>query len=313
MYSMQTLYSQYKETYNVSTDTRKLEPGCIFFALKGPNFNGNRFAAQALASGAAYAVVDEEEFVTDQRYILVPDALKALQDLATYHRQQLKIPIIAIGGSNGKTTTKELTARVLGKRFNVVATAGNLNNHIGVPLTLLSVKPGTNLAVIEMGANRIGDIEELCAIALPDSGIITNIGKEHLEGFGSLEGVARAESELYHFLDANGGLAFVNLNDEWLERMGGRLQRKTTYGFGEEINADVKGTLLESRPGIKYHIQQGDTVIEGTSVLMGDYNFQNIMAAAAIGLHFGVSAPDIVSAVASYTPTNNRSQLIQKG
>lgn len=313
--SIEQLYALYTQNYTVCTDTRNILPQSIFFALKGANFNGNTFALEALKSGAAFAVVDEDIEGGDHRVYKVANVLQTLQQLANYHRRQLQIPFIAIGGSNGKTTTKELLNAVLGKKYRTHATKGNLNNHIGVPLTLLSITPDIEMAVIEMGTNQPGDMEELCTIAEPDYGITTNIGKEHLAGFGSMEAVAKEESVLYlHLLNSN-GLAFVNANDEWLCRMAARLPRVYKYGYNTAIknvfSADYMGQLIDANPNITCTLPhtQGTTRAQ----LSGQYNFENIMAAAAIGHYFKVDAGDIQAAIEGYAPTNNRSQIVVKG
>lgn len=309
MPSIEQLYQYYTESnYTVSTDTRKIEPGSLFFALKGENFDANTFAAQALEKGAKWAVIDNPEFVQPTGTILVEDCLKTLQNLSNYHRHQLKIPFIGIGGSNGKTTTKELVHSVLSQKFKTISTPGNFNNHIGVPLTLLGIKPETEMAVIELGANRIGDIEELCQIAEPDFGLITNIGKEHLEGFGSLEGVAKAESELYYHLLKSGGLAFVNKDDEWLTRMSSRLTRVHGYSCKDKTS-ETFCELIQDFPTIEFSFQS----VSMSSQLSGSYNFENIMAAVAIGQYFKVPTDLIKKGIESYVPKNKRSQIITHG
>lgn len=306
-----SLYNIYLEHSIICTDTRKIQPGCIFFALKGPNFNGNAFAHKALQDGAAFAIIDEAAFAVNERCVLVNDVLTTLQELATYHRQQLKIPVIAIVGSNGKTTTKELITSVLQTEKNVLATPGNFNNHIGLPLTLLMLKPSHEIAIIEMGANHVGENALLCEIAQPTHGLITNNGKDHLEGFGSIEGVAQSNSELYYYLLKNDGLAFVNAHDEWLMRMAGRLTKKITYSGNDEDKksiADVMGNAQQLRPEIQFSFE--DVTIK--SSLSGDYNFDNIMAAVAIGKSFGIDSKNIKKGIESYEPKNNRSQVINK-
>lgn len=302
------LYELYTRHFSVCTDTRKITDNTIFFALKGPNFNGNKFAEQALEQGAAYAVIDEAEYKKDDRYLLVDDVLTSLQQLANYHRKQLSIPVIGIGGSNGKTTTKELIYAVLSSHFKTYCTQGNLNNHIGVPLTLLAVKPDAEMLIVELGTNQPGDIEELCQIAEPNYGLITNIGKEHLEGFGGLEGVAKEESELYLHLMKNGGTAFVNANDDWLVRMSSRLAGTIKYGYNNP-DAEYTAELLKANPNITFKWEGSEV----TSALMGSYNMDNIMAALCIGKHFAVPADKVRKAIEAYKPTNNRSQLIKKG
>lgn len=307
------IYNLYLQHPVISTDTRKIDDGCIFFALKGPNFNANTFAAEALNKGAKYVVIDEAVYKINDHCILVDDVLKTLQDLAKHHRQQLKIPVVAIVGSNGKTTTKELITSVLSQKFNVLATAGNLNNHIGLPLTLLKLNKSHEIAVIEMGANHVGENAFLCEIACPDFGIVTNNGKDHLEGFGSMEGVTQSNSELYYYLLKNKGLAFVNANDEWLMRMASRLEKKITFAANDNnknAQADVVGIANSLRPHIQFRIPNSEFIIQ--SSLSGDYNFDNIMAAVAIGKHFGLNDEEIKKGVESYEPKNNRSQIIKK-
>ncbi len=308
------LYKYFLKSQKISTDTRNIEEGSLFFALKGPNFNANQFAKQALNSGAILAIIDEEEFLeqNDSRYFLVPDVLQCLQNLASYHRLKFKIPVIGIGGSNGKTTTKELVAAVLNKRYNTLYTLGNLNNHIGVPLTLLRISEETEMAVIEMGANHIGEMEELSKIAQPNFGLITNIGKEHLEGFGSLEGVAKGESELYYWLLKHDGTAFVNANDEWLCRMAGRLHHTYRYGYDYKdkkiINTQVKAELISSNP-VEFRVEGFSGTCKMS--LSGVYNFENALTALAIGRYFNVEFSEIFSALAGYLPKNNRSQWLE--
>lgn len=298
------LYEAYLNSSGVCTDTRKLTANSIFFALKGGNFNGNKFANQALANGCALGVIDEAEFHTGDQTVLVDNVLDTLQALAHHHRKQLQIPVIGITGSNGKTSTKELIAAVLGKRFNTFATQGNLNNHIGVPLSLLSIGQEVEMAVIEMGANHVGEIEALAAIADPDHGMITNIGLAHLEGFGGPEGVKRGKNELYVHLRNNGGTVFVNADDPVLMELSSDLPRIT---YGTAAATDCQGKAYE---------KAGFVEVEWLgkrfqSQMVGGYNFFNIMAAVCIGSHFGVQADAIVEAVTEYSPDNNRSQLVK--
>jgi UDP-N-acetylmuramoyl-tripeptide--D-alanyl-D-alanine ligase len=293
-----TLYNLYQQHSLVDTDTRNIRKNTIFFALKGDNFNGNTFAEQALKLGASYAIVDKKEFQTNDRILLVADVLKALQELANFHRKQLHIPIIGLTGSNGKTTTKELINVVLSKKFNTVATKGNLNNHIGVPLTLLSMTDKTELGIVEMGANHQKEIEFLCTICEPDFGYITNFGKAHLEGFGGIEGVIKGKSELYTFLKANQKTVFINIDDNiQVER-------------AKEINSVCFNTndvqFIEVNPFVKLSYKNESI----QSNLIGNYNFTNIAAAITIGAHFKVSETAIKEAIESYTPTNNRSQIL---
>lgn len=315
--TIEQLYSIYRKHPNVTTDTRKITEGAIFFALKGPNFNANEFAKEALNKGAAYAVIDEPAFAKSENYIVVDDVLKSLQDLASYHRDQLGIRIFAIVGSNGKTTTKELLTSVLKQHFKVLATPGNFNNHIGLPLTLLQLNASHEIGIIEMGANHVGENAFLCEIAKPDMGLITNNGKDHLEGFGSIEGVAQSNSELYYYLLKHGGLAFVNANDEWLMRMASRLTRKILYAGNEGEKheaANIVGIAMTLRPEIHFKFRfAGEESPEVVSALSGDYNFDNIMAAVAVGCELGMSFDEIAKGVQEYIPQNNRSQVLKQG
>jgi UDP-N-acetylmuramoyl-tripeptide--D-alanyl-D-alanine ligase len=305
------LYDLYTRYPSVQTDTRKITEGSIFFALKGPNFNGNRFVAQALASGAAYAVTDEADAVSSERCILVPDVLQALQELALYHRRQLDIPFIAITGSNGKTTSKELVTAVLRQQYITYATAGNLNNHIGVPLTILSIRPDAQIAVVEMGANHLGEIASYCRIALPTHGIITNCGKAHLEGFGSIEGVRKGKGELYDHIRATGGMIFRNADLDYLEEMATGISRQISYGA--DPHAAYSGTALAEALllDVAVHTDGYKTTLH--TQLVGDYNFANVMLALAVGAHFDLPLQQIKAAIESYAPDNSRSQLLQKG
>jgi UDP-N-acetylmuramoyl-tripeptide--D-alanyl-D-alanine ligase len=290
----------------VCTDTRKIEYNAIFFALKGENFNGNTYAQKALKLGASYAIIDEAAFKTTEKHILVDNVLKTLQDLASFHRQFLDIPIIALTGSNGKTTTKELINSVLSSSFKTTATIGNLNNHIGVPLTLLSMTKETQIGIIEMGANHLEEIAFLCSIARPDYGYITNIGKAHLEGFGSIEGVLKGKTELYEYLKRYNKLVFLNLEDKKLVNASSKIK---TYSFSQSNTSDVIIKLVDIDPNVVISYQ--NTNIH--SNLIGQYNFTNIAAAIAIGSHFKINLHQIKYAIESYTPTNNRSQIIKKG
>lgn len=306
--STEKLHTYYKTCrYRVCTDTRNIIENSIFFCLKGANFNGNLFAKDALSKGAAYVVADEEDACTDERILYVPDALKALQDLATFHREHIDTQILAIGGSNGKTTTKELCLAVLETTLKVKATQGNLNNHIGVPLTLLGLDGTEDVAVIELGTNHPGEMKLLCDITNADAGIVTNVGKEHLEGFGSLENVAREESELYLSLMQENGLAFVNVDDTWLGNMGRRLQNKFTYGI--ENTADLQGKVLQSMPNLVFTLQyNGNEYGPFEAKLGGAYNLYNILAAVATGIHYGISLELAAKAACLYSPSNNRSE-----
>jgi UDP-N-acetylmuramoyl-tripeptide--D-alanyl-D-alanine ligase len=316
---IEALYDIFLKHPKVSTDTRKLPENCIFFALKGENFDGNRFASTALSQGAAYCVVDDPSVVVDGRFLLVDDVLGALQALAAYHRNQFLIPVIAIGGSNGKTTTKELVAAVLKRHYHCHHTLGNLNNHIGVPLTLLSMPSDTEVAVIEMGTNQPGDIAQLCGIARPTHGFITNIGKEHLEGFGSLQGVKDAEGELFDYLAEHQGCVFVNHTEKYLKSMAQRISKQVAYRQktkGKPLPAgSIEVDLLTSMPYVHASFLADDSG-ENISVmtkLYGRHNFNNIMTAIALGIYFKVPAAKIKQALEDYTPTNNRSQIVKLG
>lgn len=308
------LFTLFQSHPVICTDTRKLTKGCLYFALKGENFNGNAFAELALKQGAAFAIIGEREYLLNEQCILVEDVLSSLQQLATYHRKKLNIPLIAIVGSNGKTTTKELISSVLSTHFNILSTPGNFNNHIGLPLTLLMLNPNHQIAVIEMGANHIGENAFLCELAMPTHGLITNNGKDHLEGFGSMEGVEKSNQELYDYLFKNEGTTFVNANDVDLMRMVKTLNKKISYAanFGStKTIADYTAYALKLQPFIEFTIgnEEGQQI---SSHLSGDYNFDNIMAAVCIGLHFGLNANQIKEGIESYKPQNLRSQLIEK-
>lgn len=309
MNSIQQLYSVYLKNPVITTDSRNIPANSIFFALKGANFNGNAFAADAIAKGAAFAVTDEADVAVDDRYILVNDVLKSLQQLARYHRDQLGIPILAITGTNGKTTTKELVSCILSQKFKICYTQGNLNNHIGVPLTLLSMTNETEFGVVEMGANHPGEIKQLCEIANPNFGIITNIGKAHLEGFGSFEGVIRTKSEMYDYLRDKRGKCFINADNELLIKQASNLEQIT---FGKSIDYFLPGEIAGTgnQLVVKALFPKGWLYLQ--SKLVGDYNFENIMAAACVGKFFEIDPLLIQKALAEYTPSNNRSQLIKK-
>lgn len=304
---VQTIYQEYIKSYKVSTDTRKITGGEVFFALKGPNFNANIMAQEALDKGAIVAVIDDVSYKKDHRFILVDNALSALQELAQYHRLQLTIPIIGLTGSNGKTTTKELINSVLSTRFNVLATAGNLNNHIGVPLTLLSITPEYEIAIIEMGANHVGEIRDLCEIALPSHGLITNIGKAHLEGFGGIEGVIRGKSELYDHLIKNDGVVWINSDNHILFNMAKRFKEPYFYpAEGDYYHCES----LRSLPFLKIKAESNEII---QTQLIGEYNFENVAVALCIGKFFEVNPSLACKALEAYSPTNNRSQIIHKG
>jgi len=305
--NIQELYQLYLQHPTVQTDTRKLATGDIFFALKGPNFNGNLFALAALEKGAAYAVIDEDVDSTDKRLIRVADGLKALQALAKHHREQFNIPFIAITGSNGKTTTKELVSTVLASHYITYTTQGNLNNHIGVPLTLLSIKKDAQMAVIEMGANHQKEIAGYCDYTLPTHGIITNAGKAHLEGFGGVEGVRKGKGELFDFLRANNGTAFIYTDYDYLHEMSKGIKEIVTYGTS---NATTTGSIQSSDPFLVVEVNHSNTI---HTQLVGDYNLPNVLCAVAIGTYFNVPFEKIKTAIEQYAPSNSRSQLVKRG
>jgi UDP-N-acetylmuramoyl-tripeptide--D-alanyl-D-alanine ligase len=305
------LYQLFKAHPSVQTDTRKLKKGDLYFALKGPNYNGNQFAAQALEAGAAYAIVDEAEAVTHPNILLFDDVLATLQALAKHHREQFDIPFIAITGSNGKTTSKELIYAVLSAHYKTYTTVGNLNNHIGVPLTILSVKPDAEMAVIEMGANHQREIAGYCTYTLPNYGIITNCGKAHLEGFGGIEGVRKGKGELYDFLGMHNGTAFVYADYDYLQKMQAVVKHVVQYG---QTAGELQGQLFSNDPFLAVSITKGITPVIIQSLLVGDYNLPNILCAVCVGAYFKVPEEKIKKAIESYHPTNSRSQLIhQKG
>lgn len=310
MISTRDIYNLFRNSKGICTDSREIFQGCIFFALKGDNFNGNRFASEALNKGAIYSVVDEEEYAISDKILLVNNTLETLQDLARMHRNELGLPILTITGTNGKTTTKELVAAVLSKKFNVSFTQGNLNNHIGVPLTLLKMDDKIEFGVVEMGANHPGEIAALCSIANPDYGIITNIGKAHLEGFGSFEGVKKTKSELYHFLNKKGGIIFYHKNNSILNELTANIPNKISYGNEQ---ADFTGELIDSPPFVHVKANFPKGVLYLNTQLIGNFNFENVLAAAAIGSYFKVEPLLIQKAIKEYKPQNIRSQLIVKG
>jgi UDP-N-acetylmuramoyl-tripeptide--D-alanyl-D-alanine ligase len=303
---IEELYQYFLQSSGICTDTRKISTDCLFFSLKGENFDANEFAQQALNQGAAFAVIDNKKYFTDEeKMVLVPDCLTALQELAHYHRKELGLPIIALTGSNGKTTTKELIHVVLSKKYNTKATIGNLNNHIGVPLTLLSFNEDTDIGIVEMGANHQKEIEKLCKIVEPDFGYVTNFGKAHLEGFGGVEGVIKGKSELYQYLKDFQKTAFVNLNDSIQKEKTEQLSR---YTFAINSEADVKIDAVSANPMVRIEFKK-QTI---NSNLIGIYNANNINAAITIGTYFNVPENDIKNAIETYTPTNNRSQITIK-
>lgn len=304
---MENLYQLYLNHPAVTTDSRNCPPGSIFIALKGDNFNGNAFVGKALEAGCSYAITDEPEYATDPRIILVDDCLKTLQHLANHHRKQFKGKVIGITGTNGKTTTKELTSAVLSRKYKTIYTLGNLNNHIGVPLTLLRLNDACEIAVIEMGANHPGEIKALCEIAEPDYGLITNVGKAHLEGFGSFEGVIHTKGELYDFLRQKKGMIFINHENGYLQDIAGEIDRKE---YGKTPGLYVSGKITDSSPFLSFEwsAEGGETFLSETK-LVGEYNLENALAAIAIGTFFGIDGISVNEAIKEYAPQNNRSQL----
>lgn len=310
---IQALYKLYQENPVISTDTRTIPEGSIFFALRGEKFNANTFAAQALAAGARYVVVDEANYAVGDRCILVDDVLSTLQQLANFHRQQLTIPVIGVTGTNGKTTTKELLYAVLSQKFKTYATKGNLNNHIGVPLTLLAIQDNMEVAIIEMGANHLGEIGFLCRIAEPTCGLITNVGKAHLEGFGSFEGVKKTKGELYDFLKKTDGLLFLQGDNTHLAEMEKQRGINQVIRYGFSSTNDIIGKLETANPLLtiswRIHQEGGAAPSIVQTNLTGSYNTENILAAIAVGLHFGLTKAEVNAGIQSYVPTNNRSQI----
>jgi len=303
---IEKLYDIYQKAAGISTDTRTIRSGHLFFALKGPHFNANKFASEALEKGAIACVIDDPEYTITGKTILAKDVLKTLQELAIHHRKNMTIPFLGITGSNGKTTTKELIQLVLSTKYKVVATSGNLNNHIGVPLTILSVGRDADIAVIEMGANRVGDIRDLCQIARPSHGLITNIGKAHMGLFGGLEGVIRGKSELYDYLKKTNGVVFINENQEILKSMTGRFEHPLLYP-NEGSYCQCK--MISVDPFVAVQSENGQII---QSRLIGEYNFDNIATALCIAKYFDIDPQASKSAIESYIPTNNRSQIIEK-
>jgi UDP-N-acetylmuramoyl-tripeptide--D-alanyl-D-alanine ligase len=308
---IEALYKVYLEHNTVITDSRQISAGCLFFALKGANFDGNQYAGAAIEAGAAFAIVDDSSVCSSDRFLLVDDVLSTLQKLANFHRSQFSIPVVAITGTNGKTTTKELVAEVLKAAYPVHCTKGNLNNHIGVPLTLLSMPTNTEIAIIEMGANHAGDIAELCAIANPTHGLVTNIGRAHLEGFGSLDGVKRTKSELYMYLAKHNGLAFINRDEKYLTALSKSVKKRIFYGaYSETYPNDPKLINILPYLGLEFLASNGAKVQVQTQ-LPGSYNVPNMITAITIGSYFKVSAEQMKTALAVYVPTMNRSQVLQ--
>jgi UDP-N-acetylmuramoyl-tripeptide--D-alanyl-D-alanine ligase len=299
------IYSIFLQYPSICTDTRKINKGDIFFALKGESFNGNKFAKKAIKEGCSFAIIDEKKYKTSEKHILVKNVLTCLQELASFHRDQLKIPIIGITGTNGKTTTKELIRAVLEVKFKTYATEGNFNNHIGVPLSILSINSNHEIAVIEMGANHQHEIAQLTNIAKPNFGIITNIGKAHLEGFGSFENLKNTKKELYDYIEEHGDLLFVNNDNEMLTDMSSQIKR-FTYGSKE---ADSKAKYTQASPFLIMELVSHRGLLYIKTRLIGGYNYENVLAAASIGRYFKIDDIDIKKSLETYTPSNNRSQL----
>ncbi len=309
MANTEQLYQYYLKNSIICTDTRTITEGCLFFALKGENFDANSFAEKAIEKGAAFSIIDNEKYATGDQYILVDDVLTALQDLAKYHRQQLTIPVIGLTGSNGKTTTKELIKAVLQERYTTFATKGNLNNHIGVPLSILSLTKDVEIAVIEMGANHQKEIEMLAEIAQPTHGLITNVGMAHLDGFGGYEGVKKGKAELYNYLAAHHATAFVYENNIDLMDMSRIAKLKNIIYYGKKSPYSIYGDLLKSDHSLEFNWTEHQENFHATANLTGAYNFENILAAITIGRYFDVTPAQINEGLANYFPTNNRSQI----
>jgi UDP-N-acetylmuramoyl-tripeptide--D-alanyl-D-alanine ligase len=307
---IEQLYKIFLQYPAVQTDTRKLKPNDLFFALSGPNFNGNNFAQQALDAGAAYAIVDEATIAVNEKIIAVDNVLTTLQMLAKYHRQQCSIPFIAITGSNGKTTTKELLHQVLSTTYKTYTTEGNLNNHIGIPLTILKIKADAEIALVEMGANHQKEIESYCKFTLPTHGLITNCGKAHLEGFGGEEGVKKGKGELFDYLRATKGTAFIMNDYGYLKEMSKGIAAIKTYGT---TAADITGQVKSSTGFLEIALTKGAAINTIKTQLVGEYNLPNILAAVAVGKYFYIADEKIKLALENYAPSNSRSQLIQKG
>jgi len=306
--TVENLYSLFLQYPEISTDSRQIPEGALFFGLKGNHFDGNEFAGYALDKGASFAIIDDSRYRIDNRCILVENVLSSLQQLANHHRNQFRIPVLAITGTNGKTTTKELIHAVLSKKYQTLSTTGNLNNHIGVPLTLLKLKPEIKITIVEMGANHPGEIDLLCRIAEPTHGIITNIGKAHLEGFGNFEGVVRTKTELYRFLKSRHGIAFVNTDNPLLVQHSNGM-KVIHYETGKTTGIDEQNHPED--PYLKMEIKIDNQEITLSTKFFGRYNAENILAAACIGHFFGVEPGKIKEAIESYQPQNNRSQVLQ--
>ncbi len=311
---IKNIHQHFLSTNGICTDTRKITEGCFFVAIKGDRFDGNQYAEKALELGASFALVSDLGLPKKDQFILVDDTLQTLQELATYHRRQLHIPVIAITGTNGKTTTKELMSSVLSTTYKTGFTKGNFNNHIGVPLTLLDLPLDTEIAVIEMGANHLGDIDFLCRIAEPTHGIITNVGMAHLEGFGDLEGVKQTKSELYRYLATKKGSVFVNADQDYLGDLVPEGMDTYLYGINDSSKQlNYSANYVGANPYVQLSFEDNGPTIEMQSKLFGRYNFDNLLTALAIGLHFKVPVSNIKSALENYTPSNNRSQVMTHG
>jgi UDP-N-acetylmuramoyl-tripeptide--D-alanyl-D-alanine ligase len=309
METLKEVYHLLSEGYKICTDSRSVDNLSVFIALKGEKFDGNRFAIDAINIGAKLCIVDDQKIESNPKIRIVPNSLVFLQELASYHRDRIAIPIIGLTGSNGKTTTKELIANVLRKRFNTFATSGNLNNHIGVPLSILSIGKEHEIGIIEMGANHIGEIEHLCSISKPTHGLITNIGKAHLEGFGSLEGVKKAKTELYKFIEQNEGVAFINNDNKMLNELATKYNFKNIINYGS--NSIHVESIESSSTFLKLKIELNNSSYIIDTKLVGEYNIENIRAALCIGNYFGVNFLDCLNAIAEYIPSNSRSQILK--
>ena len=317
MIEIEKLYELYRKCTGICTDSRKITEGCMFFALKGENFDGNDFAVQALKDGARYAVVDrvslEAEHYKGRKCILVENSLKTLQTLAKHHRRQFDIPVVGITGTNGKTTTKELISAVLASKYRIVATQGNFNNHIGVPLTLLRIDRETEIAVVEMGASAPGEIASLVEIAQPTCGLITNVGKAHLQGFGSFEGVKKTKGELYDYLRQKGGAVFYNADNQHLQEMVGYRKGLILRPYGVQLQQVGIAPFSFENPFLTLNISTDRGERSISTKLVGDYNADNVLAALCVGKHFDVHQADAIRAIEAYKPSNNRSQFIETG
>jgi UDP-N-acetylmuramoyl-tripeptide--D-alanyl-D-alanine ligase len=308
--NLKALHTLFLSNPVVSTDSRNITPGCLFFALRGPAFDGNQFASSAVSQGARYAIVDDNRLERNEKFILVDNVLLTLQQLARYHREQYQMPVLGITGSNGKTTTKELINAVLNKKYRVVCSKGNLNNHIGVPLTLLQIKSDTDIAIIEMGANAPGEIAMLCEIARPDRALITSIGKAHLGGFGNFENIITTKKALYDFVETQGGVSFVNADDAILTGVTKGYNR-ILYGSVPEVKYQTR--FLRCSPFLSAGFTSANKEFIVNTQLIGDYNYGNLQSAVAVGLEYHVDPQEIVGAIEAYEPNNNRSQKLSTG